>query len=205
MFKKTFHIPHFVITTLCYPIKTRIYLRKESSLSQKGTHMKIRKATVAEFDSIMTIYTDAREYMRESGNKTQWSGGYPSEGLVRADIDAGDLYVVTEDGDPARLLGVFYYREGNDPTYEKIYEGCWQNEDPYGVIHRIAVAKDSHGRGVAAFCFSYGFSLCKNLKIDTHRDNLPMQRSLLKNGFLPCGVIYLENGEERLAFQKCDI
>lgn len=166
--------------------------------------MKIRKAIVAELDRIMTIYADAREYMRENGNKTQWSGGYPSEGLVRADIEAGLLYVVIEEDDPTRLLGVFYYREGSDPTYEKIYEGHWQNDAPYGVIHRIAVSRDSHGKGVAALCFAYGFSLCKNLKIDTHRNNLPMQRSLSKNGFVPCGVIYLENGEERLAYQKCD-
>ena len=87
--------------------------------------MEIRKAELAELDQIMTVYADARDYMRESGNKTQWSGGYPSEGLVRADIEAGLLYVVTDDGDASRLLGVFYYREGNDPTYEKIYEGRW--------------------------------------------------------------------------------
>ncbi|MBR2908111.1 MAG: GNAT family N-acetyltransferase [Clostridia bacterium] len=166
--------------------------------------MEIRKAELAELDQIMTVYADARDYMRESGNKTQWSGGYPSEGLVRADIAAGLLYVVTDDGDASRLLGVFYYREGNDPTYEKIYEGRWQNDDPYGVIHRIAVSKDSHGKGVAAFCFSYCYALCGNLRIDTHRRNLPMQRSLAKNGFVPCGIIYLESGDERLAYQKCE-
>ena len=41
-----------------------------------------------------------------------------------------------------------------------------------------------------------------NLKIDTHRDNYPMQKSLKKNGFEYCGIIYLADGNERLAFQK---
>lgn len=164
--------------------------------------MKIRKAIAADLEAILTIYADARDYMRDNGNKTQWSGGYPSEALLRSDIDKGALYVCTEEDNAAVLLGVFFYKEGDDPTYAKIYEGNWQNDAPYGVIHRIAVAKDSHGKGVAAFCFAFGLSRCKNLKIDTHRNNLPMQNALLKNGFLPCGVIYLENGEERVAFQK---
>jgi RimJ/RimL family protein N-acetyltransferase len=41
-----------------------------------------------------------------------------------------------------------------------------------------------------------------NLKIDTHRDNIPMQKVLKRNGFSECGIIYIENGDERIAFQK---
>ena len=166
--------------------------------------MRIEHAKVEQIDRIMEIYESARSFMRENGNKTQWSGGYPSEKLVRSDIDAGHLYVVLERDDSDRLLGVFYFRIGSDPTYEKIYEGAWQNNDEYGVIHRIAVSKDSHGRGVASFVFSHCFSLCHNIKIDTHRENLPMQRALTKNRFLPSGIIYLENGDERLAYQKTE-
>ena len=107
-----------------------------------------------------------------------------------------------EDESPSPLLGVFYFCVGNDPTYEKIYEGAWQNDDEYGVIHRIAVSRDSHGRGVASFIYSHCFAICKNLRIDTHRDNLPMQKVLKRNGFKYCGIIYLESGAERIAFQK---
>lgn len=166
--------------------------------------MRIGHATIEQIEEIIRIYDGARSFMRENGNKTQWAGGYPSEATVRSDIDAGHLYVVCEDDTVSPLLGVFYFRIGNDPTYKKIYEGAWQNDDSYGVIHRIAVSRDSHGKGVAAFIYAYCFALCGNLKIDTHRDNLPMQRSLKKNGFVPCGIIYLENGDERLAYQKTE-
>ena len=27
---------------------------------------------------------------------------------------------------------------GDDPTYQQIYEGTWLNNEPYGVIHRLA-------------------------------------------------------------------
>ena len=39
--------------------------------------------------------------------------------------------------------------------------------------------------------------------LDTHRDNIPMQKVLARNDFTYCGIIYLENGDERLAFNKC--
>ncbi len=96
---------------------------------------------------------------------------------------------------------MFFYKFGDDPTYKTVYEGKWLNAEPYGVIHRIAVK--SHRRGVASFCFSWCVSKGKNIKIDTHRDNIPMQKSLAKNGFSYCGIIHLENGDERLAYQIC--
>ena len=40
------------------------------------------------------------------------------------------------------------------------------------------------------------------IRIDTHRDNKIMQHNLLKYGFTYCGIIYLANGDERLAYQK---
>ena len=116
------------------------------------------------------------------------------------DIQKDQLYVCCDGNE---ILGVFCYFEGVDPTYVHIYRGEWLNPLPYGVLHRIAVA--AHRRGVASFCFDYCFGRCKNLKIDTHRDNLPMQRSLAKNGFTQCGIIYLASGDERLAYQKSAI
>ena len=46
------------------------------------------------------------------------------------------------------------------------------------------------------------FSQCGNLKIDTHENNVVMQNLLKKNGFTYCGRIYVDDGGERLAFQK---
>ena len=161
--------------------------------------MKIRCANLCEIETIMKIYDDARAFMRASGNMEQWIGGYPSLEIVENDINDGNLYVCEESGE---IHGVFCYFYGNDPCYDVIYDGKWQNELSYGVIHRIAVSKNSHGKNVAAQCFEFAYNKCKNLKIDTHRDNIPMQRSLQKNGFARCGIIHLANGDERIAYQK---
>ena len=68
------------------------------------------------------------------------------------------------------------------------------------MIHRIAVKY--HGRGIADFCFNECFKQFPIIRIDTHEDNIPMQRCLSKNGFEYCGIIYLANGSKRLAYQK---
>ena len=160
--------------------------------------MDIRKAELADLPRMMEVYADAREYMRANGNPNQWVNGYPSEEKIKEDIAVGESYVCVGHGE---ILGVFCFFTHKDLTYDVIYEGSWLNDEPYGVIHRIAVA--AHRRGVASFCFEFALSQCPNFRIDTHRDNIPMQRSLEKNGFARCGIIHLQNGDPRIAFQKC--
>lgn len=159
--------------------------------------MLIRKTTRADVDAAAAIYDEARAFMRENGNANQWNTGYPGRESVLADIENGGGYVCEDGGE---VVAVFYFSLGDDPTYARIYEGEWKQDGPYAVIHRIAVKH--HGRGIADFIYAHCFATHPNLRIDTHRDNIPMQRSLLKNGFERCGIIYLASGDERIAFQK---
>ena len=156
----------------------------------------IQKATLSQFSRILAIYDGAREFMAANGNPNQWGNAYPPEDMIRQDILKGKCYVNLKDDD---IRAVFYFNLEQDPTYGYI-EGAWLNDDPYGVIHRLAVG--DNGRGIAAECFDFALSRCKNLRIDTHEDNLPMQRCLAKNGFVRCGIIYLEDGDPRIAYHK---
>ena len=159
--------------------------------------MIIRPATLADVSAAKEIYDGARIFMREHNNPDQWPDGYPGEDDILSGIKEGTGYVCEDGGE---IVATFYYRMGEDPTYVKIYDGEWLNDLPYAVIHRIAVKH--HGRGIASFIFSECFKMCGNLKIDTHKDNLPMQHSLMRAGFEYCGIIYLENGEKRMAYQR---
>ena len=49
----------------------------------------------------------------------------------------------------------------------------------------------------------WAFSEYPNVRIDTHEDNYVMQNMLKKLGYTYCGIIHLENGDPRLAYQKC--
>ena len=161
--------------------------------------MKVQLATAADLSAIKEIYSSAREFMRSLGNPEQWKDNYPPEDLTERDIEEKVLYKVVLDGE---ILGVFFFKAGEDPTYVNISEGAWKNDAPYAVIHRVATSASARGKGVCKAIFDYCFSEYPNLKIDTHRDNIPMQRALLKSGFEYCGLIYVADGSERLAYQK---
>lgn len=159
--------------------------------------MTVRNATPQELEAIKEIYENAKLFMRSSGNMHQWTGDYPSRTLILRDIENGNCFVYEEDGE---ILGVFCLFEGPDVTYGRIDGGNWLDDSDYYVIHRIAMK--AHGKGIAQKCFDYGMSKNNHLRIDTHKDNIPMQRALLKYGFQKCGIIYLELGDERIAFEK---
>lgn len=159
--------------------------------------MEIRRTLPEEINEIMTIYDRARQFMRNNGNENQWINGYPSVEIVMNDINKRNSYVCV---DEKGIIATFCFIQGVEPNYLKIYEGKWMNDEPYGVVHRIATT--GRVKGIASYCIEWCFTQCRNIRIDTHRDNKIMQRVLIKNGFLLCGVIHVADGSERVAFQK---
>ena len=140
--------------------------------------MQIRKATIDDLDVIMSIYKDAQDFMIESGNPNQWGHFYPSEDLVREDISKGISYVIWERDNPH---GVFVLIDGLEPTYQYIENGKWMNEDPYVTLHRIA--SDGKLQGIFKSAIDYSKSISDNIRIDTHSNNVIMQKQIEKNGF----------------------
>ena len=160
--------------------------------------MLIRPATYADVEAAAEIYDVARAFMKESGNPNQWNGIYPNGDDVMEGIADGTSYVCEEGGE---VVATFYFKpEADDPTYHEIYEGEWLSDAPYSVIHRIAVKY--HRRGIVDFCFNECFKIGGNIRIDTHEDNIPMQKCLMRCGFERCGIIYLADGNPRVAYQK---
>lgn len=157
----------------------------------------IRKTTLNDLDRVMELYDIGRNYMRANGNMLQWINGYPERDLVKKDISSGESYVVVdEDG----IHAVFMFMQRSEPTYGYIEDGGWLNDLPYGTIHRIA------SDGVHCRILDLSVDFCqktiKNLRIDTHPDNMPMQKAIKRCGFSYCGVIYMEDKTPRIAFQK---
>ena len=155
----------------------------------------IRKARMQDLSRIMEIYQIAREFMAETGNPNQWGSHYPERALLESDIINGNLYVV-EDG---AIHGAFAFFTGPDPTYGYIEDGTWILDEPYATIHRVA----GDGSG-GVFSAVLKFALTKNphVRIDTHQDNQVMQHVLEKHGFQRRGIIYLEDGARRIAYER---
>ncbi len=157
----------------------------------------VRPVKKEEIDRVLEIYASAREFMCRSGNPTQWSGGYPGRELLLEDIQKGQLFGIEKENESG-LRGVFALISGEDPTYGFI-DGKWLSSAPYGTIHRVA--SDGSGKGMFKRCVEFARKYYNHLRIDTYKDNLPMQRVISENGFVYCGIIYLENGDPRMAYE----
>lgn len=160
--------------------------------------MTVRKATFEDLPRIMIVCEEARGIMRADGNMNQWTKGYPSETLIRSDIENSVAYVI-EGG--IGIEGYFAFIPGIERTYLEIEGGEWLDDTrDYCTIHRLASLNNSHG--IAQTCFEWCWSQIRNLRIDTHSDNRIMRHCIEKFGFVYCGVIHLLNGDPRLAYQK---
>ena len=142
------------------------------------------------------LYARARAFMREHGNGGQWGEQYPPRALLLEDIARERLYLM-KDGD--ELLGAFVFFVGEEPAYRAI-DGKWLTDSARcGVIHRVASAgRGGFLRRVVEFCGARS----EDLRIDTHRDNAPMRGALEKLGFTACGTVIVDDGTERIAYEK---
>lgn len=156
----------------------------------------VRKAVAADLPRIEEIYAYARDFMVRTGNPNQWGKTNPPHHQLVEDIRLGDLYVIT---DEEQIRGVFYFWIGPDPTYAKIYEGKWTSNEPYGTIHRIA--SDGSG-GILRTAVAHCAKMCDHIRIDTHHDNLVMQKAVAKLGFRRSGIIYIADGSPRIAYER---
>lgn len=160
--------------------------------------MKIRQAHPQDLDTVMALIDEGRKIMRSSGNLNQWDDNHPSRQQIIDDIDHHHCYLMADE--QGLDVATFAFIPGPDPTYTYIEDGHWTDDtSDYYVVHRVASLPQVHG--VFRTIMDYCFTQTDNVRIDTHRDNAIMQHTILKYGFTYCGIIYLENGDPRLAYQ----
>lgn len=165
--------------------------------------MEFRQANISDLDQIVEIIELSKKYLKET-KVDQWQDGYPAKEDLRRDIESGNSYVLTNKDE---IVATTVISLDGESTYNSIFNGEWIINEEYIVMHRVAVHDKYKGKGIFKELIKEAESLALNkgissIKIDTHRDNISMQRALVKNNFKRCGIIYLEDGSERIAFEK---
>ena len=175
---------------------------------------------------LFELYAHARKYMAETGNPHQWPKHYPSREILLQDMKNGGYVILAETQDNGKddvqdetlnecniqnqkdssnrekptIIGAFILEEdAHEPAYDTI-DGQWLNHEPYAVIHRCATLHNQ--KGIGQFFMDWCFEKCSNIRVDTHKDNLPMIKFLEKNNFTHCGIVHYEGVGERLAYQR---
>ena len=154
----------------------------------------VRHTKYDDLKEIEDIFKYARKIMKDNNNPSQWGDDRPGIDLVIKDIEEDSSYVVLEDG---KIVGTFACIKGIEPTYIEI-DGKWLNDDPYVTIHRIA----SKSRGVFNCAIEYAKKFNMDIRIDTHKDNSIMRHLIEKAGFEECGIIVVDDGTPRIAYQR---
>lgn len=165
--------------------------------------MFVRKTQMEDVDKVIGIINKNIAYFKEAGID-QWQHGYPNRETIISDVKQGISYVLEDEGE---ILGTCVIIYGEEPTYSVMLEGAWLNDEPYGVIHRIAVDPEVKGKGLAYKFYEYAKEKAMeqgiyNLRIDTHEDNKSMQKWIQKCGFEYTGIICVKDGL-RKSFHNC--
>ncbi len=165
--------------------------------------MVIRPATEADLPAVLPVFEAAKAIMRADGNHDQWGApGFPGDALLLRDIARGGGFVISSEAEgevEKSIVAYFALLPSPEPTYDVI-DGAWLTDGHYGVIHRIASYPEVHG--IFSAVIDFAAARYPHLRIDTHRDNRIMQHLIDMAGFTYCGVIWLEDGTERLAYER---
>lgn len=165
--------------------------------------MEFRRALESDTDNIMDIIKQAQDYLKSQGID-QWQNNYPNYNTIKDDIKNNNCYVLLKDN---TIVGTVAAIFGEEKTYKNIYNGNWLSDKEHLTLHRLAISSTYRGLGLSYIILGKIEELCINkniysIKADTHKGNIPMQNFLRKAGFQYCGIIYLENGDKRIAFEK---
>ena len=163
----------------------------------------LKKTTTKDINQVMDVIEQGKSYLKSSG-VDQWQNDYPNEEIIKEDIVNGYGYVLEDEG---KIVGTVALSFDGEPWYDNIYDGKWITNEDFLVIHRLAVSDNVRGTDAASEILRQAEKLCalrgvQSIKIDTHEDNVIMQKFVKKNGFEYCGMVILGSEGERLAFEK---
>lgn len=154
----------------------------------------LQLATQNDLENVMEIINDAKLYLRNQNSK-QWNldDGYPSDLDILRDIKNKNCYLYIENDDVIGTMSIIFTPDEN---YYDI-DGKWLTNDNYASIHRIAVRNSHHSKGVGVKMLLEAEKIVKSnniysIKIDTHKINIPMIKTLIKAGYTYCGIITLK-------------
>jgi len=144
---------------------------------------------MADLPAIVALVQAVVPLMNASGN-FQWTAEYPNAAVFENDITHNHLWVAELIG---QLVGVAALTQDQDAEYA---DADWDAAEPALVTHRLAVAPEAQGMGVARALLlqaeheAQALGL-RTLRVDTNSENAATQRLFPKLGYRFAGEIKL--------------
>lgn len=179
-------------------MEERSLREKKASAQPKVT---LAKATPSELPEALEIIDAAKKLLHDEG-VDQWQNGYPDKACIQQDIQEGKGYFALSG---KKKLGYLCIDFDGEPAYEHL-KGTWETDEPYVVVHRLALSKDARGKGLSETVLSLVDDIARergvhSFRVDTDEDNQRMKHILGKLGFEYRGTIWFDNSV-KIAFDK---
>ena len=160
--------------------------------------MKLVKATINDFESIIKFYDDVISRTPEMETYARWKKGqHPTEEGIKAYIEEGSMYLYKENDTIVGAMAVTMY-QGED--YHAIEWAKHVEDNEASVIHILAVNPDYQGTGVGAEMIREAINLSvdlgmKSIRLDALASNTPAHKIYKRIGFEYRGKqhLYAEN------------
>ena len=147
--------------------------------------MKLRRANEDDLDAVVQLVRRVVPLMQATGNQ-QWNEQYPNRAVFARDVELRQLWLAEEAG---ALLGVVALARDQTPEYANV---GWDLRQEAIVAHRLAVAPEARGKGVAVALMRQAEVVAAErgiglLRADTNSLNTAMQALFLKLGYTFAG------------------
>lgn len=160
--------------------------------------MKLDKATINDFASIIKFYDDVISRTPEMETYARWKKGqHPTEEGIKAYIEEGSMYLYKENDTIVGAMAVTMH-QGED--YHVIEWAKHVEDNEASVIHILAVNPDYQGTGVGAEMIRVAINLSadsgmKSIRLDALASNTPAHKIYKRIGFEYRGKqhLYAEN------------
>ena len=154
--------------------------------------MEIRQSTPADLDAIAAIYDRILTEEEQGRATTGWQRGvYPTRDTARAMHEAGELFVMTDNG---AVVAAARINQAQVPEYAL---AAWADDAPPAqvmVLHTLTVdpLRAGHGYGSAFVRYYEQYALahgCPFLRMDTNARNTAARRLYAHLGYREAGIV----------------
>ncbi len=161
--------------------------------------MELIRATEGDLQELYSLYRRTAEHMKQTG-LNQWNWGiYPTEEMLRTDVERREMYMVRKDGMPAAAIVL---TEKPDPEYAKV---PWTGGIRPAAFHRLAVEPQLQGTGIGGQVLRAAIEMlkkagCDSVRCDTNQKNERAAHLYEKLGFRKCGTVLWDDTPDETYF-----
>ena len=148
--------------------------------------LKFRKASLEDTDTILQLYEELINAVKDNKYNPQWDYGvYPKEETITNAIKEGNLYVGTLDSE---IVSSIVVDHNTNLGYENIEWKIDENYENIYVIHLVAVKNSQQKKGIATQMLNEVFQMAKennikSLRLSIIENNLPAEKVYKKLEF----------------------